>query len=429
MNIEKRQNTWYAVLTIPPDVRPVLGKLRFCKSTKTSDKVKAQVRAILMVAHWKAEITKIRGTLPNADESFWENMRREYVNAQQRDADSDTDMQSADWGHHSEVVREAIEAEAFKLKDPAEVARVYQVAVGLMTPLGPLVTAWKGSLRTAQKTIDQQHRDMVKMADHFITLEALTPPKIKAWTDQMMKEGVTASSLTRIGNGCRSVWLYLQQSGKRSMVDPDPFVGPFKLAQRTAVRNITGRSGTSYTPEQLVELYMGAIAREDAPLVDLIALGAYTGARIEELCMLTADTVKDGVFHITKSKTKAGIREVPIHPALAPLVGRMLAASKDGYLVPSTSKNQYTKRSHALGMRFGRLKKSLGFGPEHVFHGTRNTLITLMQRAGVEEVIATDVVGHDKKTLTYGLYSSGSSMAQKLEAISKVSYPAPLDAP
>ena len=44
--------------------------------------------------------------------------------------------------------------------------------------------------------------------------------------------------------------------------------------------------------------------------------------------------------------------------------------------------------------------------------------------------IAADVVGHDKKTMTYGLYSAGSSIAQMFgEAISKVSYPGALGKP
>ena len=71
----------------------------------------------------------------------------------------------------------------------------------------------------------------------------------------------------------------------------------------------------------------------------------------------------------------------------------------------------------------------MGYGPSHVFHTTRGTLITMMQRAGVVEGIAADVVGHDKKTITYGLYASGSIEAQQLEALSKVAYPAPLNAP
>lgn len=425
MNIEKRLNTWYALLTIPPDARPALGKLRFCKSTRTSDKVKAQVVAVLYVAQWKAEIAKVRKTLPDPHAELLENLRREYLQALETDSRDDDDGPN----FPSLEIRDIIEAETLKIKDPAAASHAYKVATGVIVPLGPLVAEWKGSLRMAQKTIDQQHRDVLKMADHFLVIEALTPQSIKVWIDKLIGEGVTASSFERIGNGCRSLWSYLQQSGARSMVDPDPFVGPFKLAQRIAVKNSTNRTGSSYTPEQLAALYSGAIVRNDSPLVNLIALGAYTGARIEELCELTRETVKDGVFHINKSKTKAGIRECPVHPTIVPLVARMLAESKDGYLVPSTSNNQYQNRSHALSLRFGRLKTSMGFGPEHTFHNIRNTLITSMHRAGVDELFATDIVGHDRKTMTYGLYSSGSAMKQKLEAISTVAYPAPLDRP
>lgn len=42
------------------------------------------------------------------------------------------------------------------------------------------------------------------------------------------------------------------------------------------------------------------------------------------------------------------------------------------------------------------------------------------------EGIAADILGHEKKTLSYGLYSSGSSTKQKLQAVSRVAYPHPL---
>jgi hypothetical protein len=47
----------------------------------------------------------------------------------------------------------------------------------------------------------------------------------------------------------------------------------------------------------------------------------------------------------------------------------------------------------------------------------------------VPEGIAADILGHEKKghekkTLSYGLYSSGSSMQRKIEAIEKLTYPA-----
>ena len=45
------------------------------------------------------------------------------------------------------------------------------------------------------------------------------------------------------------------------------------------------------------------------------------------------------------------------------------------------------------------------------------------------EGIAAGVLGHEKQTLSYGLYSSGSSLKQKLEVVSKVAYPGSLSAP
>jgi hypothetical protein len=51
------------------------------------------------------------------------------------------------------------------------------------------------------------------------------------------------------------------------------------------------------------------------------------------------------------------------------------------------------------------------------------------ETAGVKEGIAADVLGHEKQTLSYGLCSSGSSLKQKLEAVSKVVYPGTLAAP
>lgn len=415
-HLEKRKDRWYAVLNVPPDVQASIGKVRFVQSTKTGDRRLAMGRAAALVTEWKKGIDKARGLLPDPKATFWDSLRRDYLG---------TDDEG------TQLAIEDIAAAAISKAPgtPEEASQRWLHVTGQATPLGPLVTAWKASLRHAQKTIDQQHRDVLRMSERLVSLEALTPQGVKVWTDELIASGTTASSLDRIGQGCRSFWGYLQQSGTKGMLDLDPFAGPFKLARKVAVRNTTGRSGSSYTPDQLAGLYLAAKEKGDGALADLIALGAYTGARIEELCKLTKETARDGVFSIGKSKTKAGIRECPIHPAVAPLVARMLEASTDGYLVPSTAENQYGNRSGPLGQRFGHLKESRGFGPSHVFHSTRNTLSTMMERAGVPEGIAADIVGHDKKTMTYGLYSSGTASAQKLDAISRVIFPAPLDRP
>jgi integrase len=413
----KKSNIYYATLTIPLEVRPIIGRgVRFFQSTKTKSKPEAEHRAAFMVAAWKVEVAKARSTAPNPRDNFWESLKRQYMGTD----DEGTQL----------AIEEIAEQMASKVTDPVEASNLYRLATNQQgTLLAPLVEDWKASLRVSQKTKDQQYRDVSRMAEYFISLESLKPQKVKAWTDKLLKEKTTADSFSRIGGGCRSLWAYLQQSGTVPMIEPSPFVGAFMLAQKMAVKNTTGRAGSSYSPQDMTKIYKAAQAMGDQPLTDLIALGAYTGARIEELGRLTAETCQDGVFTIRRSKTDAGVRQIPIHPALAPLVARMLKASTDGYLLPSSTDNQYGERASALGKKYGRLKTAQGFGVNLVFHSTRNTLITLMQRAGVSEGIAADIVGHEKQTMTYGLYSSGSEQAQKLEAISTVAYPGALATP
>ena len=151
--------------------------------------------------------------------------------------------------------------------------------------------------------------------------------------------------------------------------------------------------------------------------------------RIEEACALTLETSDDGIFIVADAKTTAGIRQVPVHPALAQLVGRLRDGSADGFLIPSTAAGKYGVRSDPLSKRFGRLKAALGFGPGHVFHSIRKTVATQLEQAGVKESIAADILGHEKKTMSYGLYSDGSSTGQKAEALAKVTYPGALATP
>jgi hypothetical protein len=50
---------------------------------------------------------------------------------------------------------------------------------------------------------------------------------------------------------------------------------------------------------------------------------------------------------------------------------------------------------------------------------------TLFEQAEVLEGVAADILGHEKQTMTYGLYSGGSSLKQTRQAITKLKYPAP----
>ena len=70
-----------------------------------------------------------------------------------------------------------------------------------------------------------------------------------------------------------------------------------------------------------------------------------------------------------------------------------------------------------VGKRFGRLKTKMGYGKQHVVHSIRKTAATVFKQAGVPEGVTADIIGREKQTMTYGLYSGGTSVKQRQEAI------------
>ena len=411
-NIERRRNTWYATLHVPEDVRQRIGKSKLFQSLKTTDKRIAEERARPIIAQWKAQIAAARGnTDPFLEEALmW---RREY---EEHD--------------HPIVVQELIEQEADRIAASrgSEAGKTfYAVATGIQTPMDAFFSEWASHLSQAPKTIDQMKKDVRRMIDKFVSIEAVTKPVVMEWVKELMKDtptrqGYSYSSLDRMFKFCRNFWRYLQEIEK---ADPEkqPFVLP-SFAKKTNGSKTKGTDGWEpFEPSQVVTLQQAATEKEQHKHPNHLHNGNKTGARIEELCALKVTDCTEEVLKITDSKTDAGVRRVPIHSELVEVVKRLKEASKDGYLLSGLTFNKYGDRSNAIGKRFGRLKKSFGFPDKKVFHSIRKTVVTLLEDAGVSENLTADIVGHEKPRITYGLYSGGHSVERMKEAIEKVMYP------
>jgi len=136
-----------------------------------------------------------------------------------------------------------------------------------------------------------------------------------------------------------------------------------------------------FEPEEIVKLI--AACADDAALGAMIRLAAFTGARREGLASLRVESVVkvQGIdcFKLAE-KTGAGVRTVPIHPAIQPLVKQLIEISTDGFLIPSEA-DKYGHRGDRLGKQFTKLKSSLGFGENHTFHSIRHTVVHLFRSA------------------------------------------------
>ena len=141
---------------------------------------------------------------------------------------------------------------------------------------------------------------------------------------------------------------------------------------------------------------------DTVPDVDLVLILIYTGLRNGELmALLKSDINKRQKFlRVTKSKTAAGIRIVPIHHLIWPLVEKRLA-SEGPYLVNVDGKPYDYSR---FARTFRRIMK-LVHGEKHKPHDTRHTCATLLDGAEVNDNARKMILGHARADVTNGVYT------------------------
>lgn len=420
-HIEKRYNTYFAVLYVPTDVRHIIKKAKFYKSTETDNQKQAEAIAAVLVINWKNQIQKARSIV--------------QANAANKDINSAIRLYEEFLSNDDPIkVREIMEEEEYRIRHqqgerPADIFK--DLASGKQRLIKSLEAEWLTNERAkglADKTIEQMKRDVELLHDPFPTANLLTHKNVEVFLTALVTHyQASASSIKRITGSCRNFYKYLQKIKEVPADLPNPFVVPedFKISNKpNSKAKFKTEPWQPFDPEDIVYLYGCATVKGDEQLADLILIGAYTGARIEEICSIkTQDIdVKKGTIKITDAKTEAGRRLIPIHSSLKGRIDILLKASEDGYVISGLSANKYGDRSNAVGKRFGRLKKLEGYGKQHVFHSIRKTLVTLLENQGVGENVAADIVGHEKPRITYGLYSGGTTLEVMREAIERISF-------
>lgn len=402
-----QRKCWYARLVIPIELRPHYNGKRELKATlKTPDHKIAELKAMKLVGDWKLQFEALRGSV-----TATQALAAQLLPHPDGKVNPDTGMSDKDY---------AIEAQADALADSQKKA-FYEVALGRATPTLLYLDKFLEQWEVEQKTKDMATTAIKRVAATFTTLEMISLPLIY----QMIDADTNGKSTKEKNYGfVRRYFKYLKRMQAMPQDKPNPFEDlDFKQPKKNG---ITSNKRIAFKAAEVKKLMKAADDKGDVQLAQLIQMAAFTGARIEELCSLkVSDVIKvDGVncLNIRDAKTEAGNREVPIHPSLIKLIKQLIKETGDGYLLSGLTFNKYMQRSNAIGKRFGHMKTAKGFGKGHVFHCFRNTVATQLENAGIPEGTAADIVGHEKKTMTYGLYSGGTSAKIKLEAIKKIKY-------
>lgn len=409
-HLEKARNNWDAILTVPEELRGVNGlpNLRFRKSTGTPDKRKAVTIASQYVAGWRLQIEQAKGNDTG--------LIAEAIQFRK-------EIEKAKDDEYRETLETVISGRAENIENAQglfSAKQFYGIATGTQTPTTHHFDKWKAQLTITPRTIERYLKDLKVFFEQFPVVEDVTKREVSLWLDDLSTKGVSKSIQKRMLKSCRNYWKYLLRYNIRGMVD-DPF---YKVVLIDKGKKKTPRE--AFEPSEVVDLWTRAKDKPDSVLADLIVLAAYTGARIEELCSLMIKDVADDVFSIVDSKTLAGVRTVPIHSNLMPVIKRLKENSTDGYLLPNLSLDKFGARSNTMSGRFSKLKIKAGYGSFKVFHSFRHTLVSALVNAGVMEFHIADLVGHEKEGITGNVYAKAIPIEVKRAAIEKINFPFPL---
>ena len=403
-----RGNIWYARMGIPEDVRHKLGhKREYIQSLRTPDRNVALIKSKPLIAEWKNAIHIARGNASVIQKTAL--MMRHEAGADTR-INEDTGMSDADYA--AEDIADGL--------DGVEQEEFYDYYTGRKgTPFNHFASEFIKATYTNTKTAGDAQRSLALFTAHCPTLESVSARAVMKWIDA---ETRSQSSVSKTKTFLSKYWKYLQQ---RDYVDRDlkPFTD-IELPKTLKPR----QSREAYTDDEVGLILDHLQLKQDDALTAITTLAMYTGARISELAGLRVESVItiDGItcLKIDDAKTKAGNRAVPVHPEIEVLIKTLITDSTDGYLVSGVnSKGGKDRRADVLGKRYGRLvRNDCQLPPTKVFHCFRNTVATKLESAGVPENIAADIVGYDKATMTYGLYSGGTSTQQKFDAVKSIEY-------
>ncbi|GGC16694.1 hypothetical protein GCM10011363_36460 [Marivita lacus] len=415
--LTKRRRKWYATLDIPSKLQADYGgKKRLFKSLGTDSQSEAERLCLPLVALWKAEFEAIR----SGNDTAIRDLRSSALEWRVLLDDAD------------DTQKEALElaltnaAEAIEAKQPKAGVALARLATRQWTETQEYIADWLATNDLEAKSIDMKRSDVLRFSERFCLTKDVNRRNVQQWVHKLLHDdGLKPATVRRIISSCRGYWRYLQRVGHVAD-ESDPFAEAVPRAPKKSKAEIATRR-KPFTASEVVKLLETSLAKNDLPLAQLIWLGMWTGCRIEELCSIKLTDIDGDRLTVTNAKTEAGLREVPLHPHLVATLAELSASSADGFILSGLTRNKYGDRSNAVGKRFGRLKRDLGFGPDYVFHSIRKTVTTQFDAAGIPESISARVLGHDIPTMTYGLYSGGAPFQSKLEAVTKLDYP--LDAP
>lgn len=180
-------------------------------------------------------------------------------------------------------------------------------------------------------------------------------------------------------------------------------------------RNPKAIQRSCFSQEEIDKLW--GLSNEDRYCTIVLML-IYSGVRIGELLDLKKENVNitEKWFYVAASKTKSGIRRVPIAEKILPYFIYWYNECDCDYLIGSISGKHLTY-ANFLDYYWNQIMERCEM--THRPHDTRHTCISMLATAGIDDKIIKKIVGHKGQSVTEVVYTH-FDFDELLKAINKI---------
>lgn len=243
----------------------------------------------------------------------------------------------------------------------------------------------------SQSTLDSYTNSFKHLVPlHYEPIQNLKYADYQRIIDAMRKSGLSYSSLKKV----RSLISLLEKYAVKIELINKCYAPLLSIGKNKAVH-----PHHPFSRQKINRLW----ANIDNPGVDTVLILLYTGMRVGEMLALqkTDVNIRQRFIRITKSKTVSGIRVIPIHPRILPLIiARM--DSPGTTLLSDTNGNPYDYSRYCIIWR--EVMHSIK-ADGHTTHDCRHTVATLLDNAGANETAKRRILGHAGGDVTERVYT------------------------
>lgn len=228
---------------------------------------------------------------------------------------------------------------------------------------------------------------------HDIAMSDITYLQLQSIIDHMLSTGLSYSS-------CKKVRTLISQLFDYSIINcwcTTNYAKFLNLGHNKPVR-----PHKPFTTQAINRLW-----RLESPLHDIPLILLYTGMRASELLNLKVRDInrKQRTIKITSAKTKSGIRTIPIHDRIWPIIERRLNTI---YVI------QECRTYSSLSREFNKAMRAIN--SKHTTHDCRHTFATRLDNEGANYNAKRLLLGHASSNVTDGVYTH-KSLGQLRKAI------------